>query len=241
MPTNISKFQKFKTVTINRKQILNAPYNPRKINSANYILLLKNIKRVGLIETLVWNITTGNIVSGHQRLKISDELEQRDDYDLDVAQVEQDLKTEKEQNIFMNNPNGQGEWNRDLLLQIAPEIDMKMAGFTDVDMSILGVEFNLESHQNEKVENIINEFDRINAQNKTTALESAKKNEQHKDWKSVKNDIRERDALNSGETYIVLTFDTVEKKETFLSQFGFEPDDRYIKGEILQKFIRECQ
>ena len=71
----ISRFQKFESQDIGREQIQNAPYNPRYIDTAARNKLKEKIKKVGLVETLVWNKQTGNLVSGHQRLSILDELE----------------------------------------------------------------------------------------------------------------------------------------------------------------------
>lgn len=41
--------------------------------------------------------------------------------------------------------------------------------------------------------------------------------------------------VSQGENYIVLTFSSVEAKESFMDFIGFEVDDRYVKGEIIAK------
>src|SRR4028118_1920071 len=98
----ITKHQKFQAITIHRREIKNAPYNPRTITPARRQTLKNNLRRRGLLETLVWNSVTGNLVSGHQRLSILDELEGSDDYSLTVASVVLTDQEEKEQNIFFN-------------------------------------------------------------------------------------------------------------------------------------------
>lgn len=238
---NIAKYQKFEARTINRKEIKNAPYNPRKISDSNLNLLKRNIKRVGLVETLVWNKLTGNLVSGHQRLSILDTLEKRDDYDITVAVVELDDKTEKEQNIFLNNHNAQGEWDRDLMLDIVGDIDLKEAGFTDIDLSIIGIELDLERHQNESVEEVIDKFETIKAANKEVKLAEREKNPEAKDWKDVKQDIKKNNEEKGStrEDYFAITFNDYKAKEAFLKRFGFQPDERYLKGEVFEQVLND--
>src|SRR5690606_22852641 len=72
---SLSKYQKFVAVTIGRQEIKNAPYNPRVITDEEKKNLRRLIKKHGIVETLVWNIRTGNLVGGHQRLNILDALE----------------------------------------------------------------------------------------------------------------------------------------------------------------------
>ena len=62
------KIQKVKIDQINP-----AAYNPRldlKPGDPDYEKLRKSIETFGYVEPLVWNSRTGNLVSGHQRLKI---------------------------------------------------------------------------------------------------------------------------------------------------------------------------
>ena len=50
-----------------------AKYNPRKDlkpGDPEYEKLKKSIETFGYVEPIVWNKQTGNIVGGHQRLKI---------------------------------------------------------------------------------------------------------------------------------------------------------------------------
>lgn len=241
MNKNIAKHQKFKAITINRQQIKNAPYNPRKISDENYKKLKRNVRQIGLVETLVWNKSTGNLVSGHQRLRIMDELEKRPDYDLTVAMVEMDEKTEKEQNIFLNNSSAQGEWDRDLMMEIIPEIELGNTGFSEVDLSMIGVEFDLENHQDENVENVINQFEKIKTESKAAKEEERKQNPEKKDWKEVKKDIKKQHEGDEKEDYVVITFSNSKNKAAFMERFGFHVDDRYIKGEVFEGMIERVK
>lgn len=210
----ISKYQKFEAVTIKRTEIKNAPYNPRKIGDKEQKALRQSLKTHGLVETLVWNKKTGNLVGGHQRLSQLDALEKRNDYELTVAMINVPDKQEKELNIALNNPSLQGEYDFDILKTLLPDIDIENTGFTDYDLSVIGVD--------EDIENI-------------EEPESAKKTKSSiEDIKAAKKRSLEKN-IGTGENYIVVTFSSVEAKESFLDRVGFESDDRYMKGEILAK------
>ena len=47
-----------------------APYNPRQISEEALAGLGTSVDRFGLVEPVVWNRRTGNVVGGHQRLKV---------------------------------------------------------------------------------------------------------------------------------------------------------------------------
>lgn len=239
--SNLAKHQKFEAATINRKQIKGAPYNPRTISAENLNLLKKNIRKRGLLETLVWNKTTGNLVSGHQRLSVLDSLEGRDDYDFTVAVVELSDKEEKEQNIFFNNPNSQGDWDRELMLEIIPEIDVKAAGLSDADLNAIGIEMDLEKFEDKDVESVINGFEEMKAESRERKQIEREANPDKKDWKQAKADIKKNieSKTDEREDYFVVTFDNADKKEAFLKRFGLPHEDRYIKGEVLTDIINE--
>ena len=63
-----NKVRQAEQITVRRSDIHAAPYNPRKITPEAAKLLKDNLKRVGLLGGIVWNRTTGNIVSGHQKV-----------------------------------------------------------------------------------------------------------------------------------------------------------------------------
>lgn len=129
MESNKKSWEKYDIIEINRSKIKNAPYNPRKISEKAKKRLRDNIKNVGLLTPVVWNKRTGNIVSGHQRISALDALEKTKDYSIHVACVDLDLKTEREQNIFFNNPEAQGEFDLEKLEIMFADADCKL----DVD------------------------------------------------------------------------------------------------------------
>ena len=51
------------------KDLKPAPYNPRKITDKQLSMLEKSMKEFGDLSGVVYNIKTGRIVGGHQRIK----------------------------------------------------------------------------------------------------------------------------------------------------------------------------
>lgn len=101
--------------------------------------LEKNLRKVGLVATVVWNKTTGNVVGGHQRLAALDALEGNGDYELDVAVVELDDQQEMAQNIFLNNPLVQGTWDIEALAGLlrSNDFDVAASGFDPMDVQVM--------------------------------------------------------------------------------------------------------
>jgi len=142
-PTN--KVAQAEVRQVMRSEITLAAYNPRKITPEARKLLKDNLKRVGLLGGIVWNEDTGNLVSGHQRVSVMDEINRyepesgKNDYPITVSVVHFDEKTEKEQNLFANNRNAQGEFDDDMLRTMLAGIDYSYAGFDDFDLQLLGL------------------------------------------------------------------------------------------------------
>ena len=50
-----------------------APYNPRKDlqpGDPEYQKIARSIEKYGCVEPIIWNEKTGNVIGGHQRLKV---------------------------------------------------------------------------------------------------------------------------------------------------------------------------
>jgi DNA modification methylase len=96
-----------------------ATYNPRTITQKAYDGLSESLKKFGIVQPIVFNQTTGNVVGGHQRLKVlSDEgVEETDVVIVQLSDLE-----EKTLNITLNNPDIAGDFTEDvnaLLAEIA--------------------------------------------------------------------------------------------------------------------------
>lgn len=110
-----------------RGELLGAPYNPRRISPVAAQALKRNIREVGLLgPAIVWNETTGNVVSGHQRLAQLDALSESAEYSLDVTVVRLSEKREREQNVFMNNPAMMGEFDEEGMAAILTDQEVKV-------------------------------------------------------------------------------------------------------------------
>ena len=90
-----------------------ALYNPRKDlqpGDKEYEKLKKSIEEFGYVEPVIWNKQTGNIVGGHQRLKI---LKAQGLDEVDCVVVDMSEAKEKALNIALNKITG--EWNLEKL------------------------------------------------------------------------------------------------------------------------------
>lgn len=127
---------------ISREKINLAPYNPRKISDLAREKLAKSMKTWGMVQVPVWNKRSGNLVSGHQRISILDEINQCTDYTIMVMVVNLSIDKEKALNIALNNKMMQGDWDmgklRDLMVEIdTGEFDLESTGFNENDLEDL--------------------------------------------------------------------------------------------------------
>ena len=136
----LSAYQKGDTQTLKRSDLKEAVYNPRLIDEKALKRLKEGIKQHGLIgASIVWNKRTGNIVSGHQRLKALDALEHGRDYDLQVTVIDVPEKEEKILNVQLNNVSMMGEWNIEKLGEMFENdgFSAEELGFSDLDVDIM--------------------------------------------------------------------------------------------------------
>jgi len=101
---------------ISLNKINPATYNPRrdlKPDDSEYKQLLKSIDEYGCVQPLIWNKRTGNLVSGHQRLKILQAKGIKEAY---VSIVDLPPEKEKALNIALNKISG--DWDHDKLYQL---------------------------------------------------------------------------------------------------------------------------
>lgn len=221
----VSKYISSQVVEINRSEINLASYNPRKISDNARKLLKANIKRLGVMGGIVWNEQTGNLVGGHQKLSILDELQKYDsetkenDYLIRVEKVSLDDKEEKEQNIFLNNKNAQGEFDKDILKGLIDDIDFKSAGLDEVDLNLLGIQ--------------LDDFKFEELDEEPEPLELTKPAQKKADIQEKKEAIKQDNAkrIEEGETYVMLSFNDYKAKAEFMDRFDLDPMENIIVGE----------
>jgi len=123
-----------------------AKYNPRvdlKPGDPEYEKLKRSIKEFGYVEPIVWNKRTGNVVGGHQRLKI---LKEEGYKKVKVSVVDLSETQEKALNIALNKISG--EWDEEKLHQIFKELQEDV----DIDIELTGFDM-------EEIDNIMANFD----------------------------------------------------------------------------------
>jgi ParB-like chromosome segregation protein Spo0J len=112
-----------------------AEYNPRvqlQAGDRAYEDIKRSIEVFGLVEPLVWNETTGNLVGGHQRLRIMQDMGIED---ADVSIVQLDIEHEKALNVALNKLDG--EWDRDSLRSLLGSMAMDVRELTGFDVKEL--------------------------------------------------------------------------------------------------------
>lgn len=144
---SLSKFDRINIIEIPRSQLKNAPYNPRKISPAALIDLRKSLQQHGVVEPFVWNVRTGNLVGGHQRLSQLDVLEGSPNYSVHVNKIDVDDRTEVALNIALNNPNMQGEYDIPALIDLLRDdkFDLDLTGFKSVDLELMAFDSGLDT------------------------------------------------------------------------------------------------
>lgn len=192
------------------------------------------------MTTLVWNKHTGNLVSGHQRLKQIDALEKSEDYTLTVAVVDLDEKTEKEQNIFFNSTSAQGTFDFEMLLDILPDINAFDAGFTENDLNIIGFEYEAQAFMTEDANDLKSDINALYATDDDETEEytqndyEARKQAVIAQKEATKQTAQAR--VDEGETYVMLSFDSFDQKRAFMRYYGMDENKTYLNGaEFAQK------
>ena len=134
-----------------------APYNPRldlKPGDTEYEKIKRSIVEFDLVEPLVVNKRTGNLVGGHQRLKVLKELGKTE---VEAVIVDLPESREKALNIALNK--AQGDWDmpklKDLLIELdTGEFDISITGFDTDEIEDLMTQFFNPDEQKEYDENI---------------------------------------------------------------------------------------
>lgn len=129
--------------TLKASQLKAAAYNPRKDlqpDDAEYKKLRRSIEEFGYIEPIIWNERTGNVVGGHQRLKVL--LEQGTE-DIECVVVDLDDHDEKILNVLLNKV--KGRWDIGKLADLLQELDeaggMEVTGFEDWELQSLLMQY----------------------------------------------------------------------------------------------------
>jgi hypothetical protein len=229
----ITKFQKFKIERIHRSEIQLPYYNPRKIKNENK-KKLKNIvkdEQIGLVEPLIFNKQTKNLVGGYQRLTTIDELEKNQDYYIDMSVIDVSLETEIKINILLNQKSIQGEFDSDILKEIRetyPEMDfLKDLCFEKFDLDFLGI----ETEKKEKsYDNRVEQFEKYKA-----GFDNFKKDIIAKEKAEGISELHpERNDFN-----LTIIFNNNQEKWDFMQGINKKQTDKFIKYDNFIEFIKD--
>lgn len=159
--------------------------------------------------------------------------------------IDVDEKQEKELNILMNNPNAQGSWDFDTLAQIVPDIDWKDAGLTDADLNMIGVDYLLQTKEESSIADALSDMmapvtEQDAADKAAKQLERATKVAHMKGVKQQVKENAQKQAENM-DAYVMLSFDTFEAKAAFMARFGYDPDMKFVKGEVFSDQIERIE
>ena len=256
----LSKYIRTESVELKRSQIKFADYNPRILDDEAKKSLKRGIKKFGLVGGVTVNKRTGfTIVSGHQRLTVMDELQKYDpvtmenDYKVRVDVTDVDEKMEKELNILLNNPNAQGRWDYEKLAQIIPDIDYKDAGLTDVDLNMIGVDYLLQTEEENSIADelddlmspIIEEREEAKAERaaereaEKAMMQEIERAEKVQHMKDVKQQVKEAAIAKAEQmdAYVMLSFSSWSAKAEFCERFGYPAEMKIIKGEVFAEQV----
>lgn len=243
-----NKYFTSKSVELKRSQIRLHEQNPRVISDENRKALKRGIKKFGMVGGIVVNKRTGyTLVSGHQRLSVMDELQKyntetkENDYPIRVDLIDVEEKEEKELLILLNNPSAQGEWDYDALRELIPDIDYKDAGLTEQDLDIIGVDYNFQTEEEKSIAGELDDLmEPVREDHQAEVAEKqAERAEKVAHMKQVKQEVKEAatKAAANMDAYLMLSFDTWEAKVEFCEKFGFNPEEKFIKGEVFENKI----
>lgn len=108
------------------------------------------------------------------------------------------------------------------------ENDFKDAGLTEEDLNLIGVDFLL---QTEEENNLADSLDELMAPIHEIRAEEKEKKEHMKQVKADVKKAAEEKAKNL-EAYVMLSFDTFEAKSAFMQRFGYNQYEKFLKGEV---------
>lgn len=124
--------------TISVDELKPSAYNPRVDllpDDPRYQRIKRSLDRFGLVSPLVWNERSGNLVGGHQRLKI---LKAEGATEVDVNVVDLDDNDEKALNLVLNSPDIEGEWDKTALDKVLGELEASAPDvFDEMELNLL--------------------------------------------------------------------------------------------------------
>ena len=203
----LSKYIKSESVELNRSAIHFADYNPRKLSDESRKTLKRGIKKFGLVGGIVVNKRTG----------------------LTVVSGHQRLSVMDELQKFPDN---------DYKIRVdVINVDEKQ----EKELNILMNNPNAQTEEENSIADALSDMmlpvtELKEADKAAKQLERAEKVAHMKEVKQQVKENAQKQAENM-DAYVMLSFDTYEAKAAFCKRFGYEPDMKFIKGEVFDEQI----
>jgi hypothetical protein len=236
---------------IERQRITGAPYNPRKITESARKKLKASLKKHGLVMPIVINKRTMNVVGGHQRLDIIDDLQKDKNYIMEYAVIDVDERQETEINVLLNNQSTMGEWDKEKLYDIKmmfEDIDFeKDLGFEKIDLEIMYGELSAFEPPKDEIENDDEEENSEEYREKKILddmrkndnwLEAKKKSREHMKEKGVMNN--DSFGITDDDYSFTVVFSTTVEKRQFLDNLGIKNTEKYVKGSVINELLHKA-
>lgn len=209
-----------KSVPIEKLKL--ATYNPREISADALTALGASIDEFGSVQPIVWNCKTGNVVGGHQRLKV---LIARGEKSVECSVVSLSLEKEKALNIALNSPQLQGHFTAGLDQLIA---DLR------VELPDLSASLHMDALASISDPITTAPFEHLDqVEGKDDPPESVAQN--LADLQAIQKQRREGNAevANDRDTerYVVLVCRDRRHREEILCGLGLPIDERYVPAE----------
>lgn len=223
----------FDLVTVNRRDIHGAPYNPRTISETAKKNLKKSLTKYGVIDPISVNKTTMNIVSGHQRLALLDADRGKEDYELKVLLTDLTQEEEIKANILMNNPSAQGDYDIDALADIKfmlPDVNyVDDLGFDAADLRVMfaGTGFSEAVGDGVATKEEMTEAERI--AHIDNLKEAKQKERDMRNPDNVERDYQEKGVDN----LLTIVFNSNTEKHEFMQRIHKKQAERFIKPAVI--------
>lgn len=236
MPVN--RLEKFATEVVNRQDIQGAEYNPRRITPEAQKKLRKELRDIGALQPIVVNrrsVEAGwpadslmTIVGGHQRIEQMDTVLRKPDYQLTVALIDVDERTEARANIVLNNPAVQGEWDTFKLADLKNEFQFNLdeLGFDIEDGLVL---FDMTESDPQQIIEAPKEQEEIGEENRAHAKAMRQQSsERIDDYSDDENDYS-----------LVFVFPNTREKHKFCTLVGQPKSATHVKSSVLIDIYRQ--
>jgi hypothetical protein len=129
-------------------EVTPADYNPRTMSDKAREGLSNSISTFGLVQPIIYNKRTGNIVGGHQRMT---DLIAKGVEGTDMVEVDLPDSYEKALNITLNHPGIEGEFDNEKLQPLLSEVPKELMSELNLDELEINLKNTPELHLDENL------------------------------------------------------------------------------------------